>query len=295
VKVCRSCRRRFEASTWVCPACGHAPDYNQQFVDLTPRDSKPNASIGQVDVSEIADLEDTHPWFRSRADLVAWAMQRFCPNAGSFLDVGCGAGLILRTLSHRYPNLVLSGGDPCLVSLCCAESRVPGASLFRLDAQSIPFESEYDVVGAFDVLEHILDDRGALSQMRQAARPGGSLLVTVPQHPFLWSPFDEYSGHVRRYTRQGLVDKAREAGWEVVYATSFVSLLLPVIVSSRVLFRGGLRKDPLREMRLRGPLNSLVRGVLSGEQFLIRCGVRFPMGSSLLLVGRRLEAADAEG
>jgi len=295
VKACPSCSARFETDNWTCPACGYMPRSDRHFPDLMLIHAETNVGDAHLAPSTIAALEAAHPWFRSRAALITWAMGRFCNEGRSFLDVGCGTGLVLQRLSRRYPDISLSGGDPSVEALRCAESRVPGATLFRLDARSLPFDSEFDAVGAFDVLEHIHDDRTALSQMRQAVRPGGSLLLTVPQHPFLWSPFDEYSGHVRRYTRRGLLSRVREAGWEVVYTTGFVSLLLPALVLSRVLLRGGLRKAPLREMHMAGPLGSLTSAVLCGERFLIRCGVRFPAGSSLLMVARRPEAGDAEG
>jgi hypothetical protein len=80
-----------------------------------------------------------------------------------------------------------------------------------------------------------------------------------------------------------------------VYTTSFVSLLLPALALSRVLLRGSLRKEPLREMHLPGSLGGLARAALRGERLLIERGVRFPAGSSRLLVARRPEAGDAEG
>jgi SAM-dependent methyltransferase len=59
------------------------------------------------------------------------------------------------------------------------------AVLFQMDARKIPFESEFDVIGAFDVLEHIEEDEKALAQIFHAVLPGGGLILTVPQHRFL--------------------------------------------------------------------------------------------------------------
>ena len=104
---------------------------------------------------------------------------------------------------------------------------MPDAELLEVDARRLPFEAEFDVVGAFDVLEHIEEDERALIEMHAALRPGGGLVVTVPQHPALWSAVDEYSRHVRRYRRSELLTKLRDSGFEVIHWTSFVSLLLP--------------------------------------------------------------------
>ena len=86
--------------------------------------------------------------------------------------------------------------------------RVPDAALMRMAARRIPFDGEFDVVGAFDVIEHIEDDRAVLREMHRAAVPGGGILLTVPQHPFLWSEFDRQARHVRRYTAPELREKA---------------------------------------------------------------------------------------
>ena len=90
-----------------------------------------------------------------------------------------------------------------------------------MDARRIPFEREFDVVGAFDVLEHIVEDEDVLGQMFKATRPGGGLLVTVPQHPFLWSASDEHAMHQRRYSRAELRRKV-----ERLVSRSSESLLL---------------------------------------------------------------------
>ena len=76
-----------------------------------------------------------------------------------------------------------------------------------MDARRIPYEAEFDVIGAFDVIEHIYEDAAVLQQMHRAVRPGGGIIVTVPQHRFLWSKQDEFSCHFRRYTRGELMSK----------------------------------------------------------------------------------------
>ncbi len=77
--------------------------------------------------------------------------------------------------------------------------------MLQFDACAIPYKAEFDVIGAFDVIEHIEEDTAALTQMYQALKPGGGLLITVPQHRFLWSAVDEMSYHKRRYHRNELI------------------------------------------------------------------------------------------
>ena len=94
---------------------------------------------------------------------------------------------------------------------------MPGVTLFQMDARFVPFEEEFDVIGAFDALEHIKEDEDVLREIFRATKEGGGIILTVPQHPFLWSQMDEISHHYRRYTRRGLIDKVQRAGFEVVY------------------------------------------------------------------------------
>ena len=155
-------------------------------------------------------------------------------------------------------------------------------------AEDLPFADEFDVVGAFDVLEHIEDDHGALRALARAARPGGGVVVAVPQHPWLWAAADVASGHHRRYRRRELVSAAAAAGLDVVRVTSFVSLLLPLLLLSRLRHR---RPDPsydvVREIDIGRAANGVLDAVMRVEAALLRRGVALPAGGSLLLVARR--------
>ena len=142
------------------------------------------------------------------------------------------------------------------------------------------------MVGAFDVLEHIDDDEEALARMLRAARPGGGVLVLVPQHPWLWSEHDEAVEHRRRYTRKELTSKAERAGIDIVEVTSFVTSLLPAMAVSRAIDRVRKKTDPVANLEP-GPLNRVFEVALDGERKLIERGVSLPFGGSLMLVGRK--------
>ena len=112
--------------------------------------------------------------------------------------------------------------------------------------------------------------------------------MTVPQHRFLWSIVDEYSFHKRRYTRKELVKKVKDAGFQVVYATSFVSFLLPLMLLSRIR-RQKTRDnfDPVAELKINPCLNMIFENVLAIERTFIKCGFPFYAGGSLLLIAKR--------
>ena len=187
---------------------------------------------------------------------------------------------MLAGLREAFPGLRLVGSELFVEGLEIARRRLPDVELVALDALEMPFDGEFDVVGAFDVLEHVEEDERALAGMRRALRPDGGLLLLVPQHPRLWSEMDVVARHVRRYTRRELVAKVEHAGFDVVETSSFVSALLPAMVLSRGV-RRALRRpyDPIAELHP-GALNGVFERVLDGERKLIERGVSLPAGGS---------------
>ena len=233
-----------------------------------------------------AALQDGNYWFESRSALIIWALQRYFPDARSFLDVGCGTGFVLAGIHRAMPNLALAGTDFLDEGLAIARQRVPSATFALGNAQDLGVAGHFDVVGAFDVLEHIDDDLAVLRRMHAATSPGGGLLVAVPQHPWLWSSADDQAQHVRRYTRRELVDRVRAAGFTVLRTTSFVSLLLPLMAASRWRDARKTRGPAASELYVPRLVNTALSSVLTLERGLIRAGISFPAGGSLFLVAR---------
>ena len=125
--------------------------------------------------------------------------------------------------------------------------------------------------------------------MFQALKPGGGIAITVPQHPWLWSSADDHACHVRRYKVDELRQKVQRAGFKLAYETSFVSLLLPAMLASRL---GKQRKKAdeadLSELRLPSWLNAVFETIMNLERLLIRAGLRFGLGGSRLLVATKI-------
>jgi SAM-dependent methyltransferase len=234
----------------------------------------------------LARVEERSFWFRARNRLVVSTLARHFPEARSFLEVGCGSGVVLAALRDAFPALRLVGGELYVEGLDVARRRLPDVELVELDARELPYQGEFDVVGAFDVLEHVDEDETVLAQMVRAARGGGGILVLVPQHPWLWSEHDVIVEHRRRYTRSELVAKAERAGIEIVQVTSFVASLLPAMAVSRLVDRVRKTTNPIANLEP-GPLNAVFERALDAERRLIERGVSLPFGGSLMLAGRR--------
>lgn len=270
-----------------CGALRGEPD-SCAACDASPQADGPSAGYDAALFATMASLEAESFWFTSRNELIAWALATYHGELTSFLEVGCGTGFVLRGLAERFPHLALWGSELFAEGLVFAQRRVPSATLLQMDARSIPFRERFDAVGAFDVLEHIDDDDRVLREMYAALRPGGLLLLSVPQHRWLWSPADDIAHHVRRYTARELPAKVSAAGFDVLRSTSFVSLLLGPLAVSRwaARWRQG-DYDPGAEMRLPRFVNRALGTTMAAERALIRRGVNFGAGGSRLVVARR--------
>jgi SAM-dependent methyltransferase len=278
----------FASDAWKCPDCGWEPVQEDGFLSFAPHLSQTNDGMNAGDFRQLQTLEAGHFWFRSRNRLLQWAFGHFFPDASSFLEIGCGTGFVLSGLHEKFPGVRMAGSEIYTDGLRFAEQRLPGVKLFQMDARKLPFDLEFDVIGAFDVLEHIEEDELVLGGLFRASRPGGGLMLTVPQHRFLWGNVDEYARHKRRYTRPELVGKVHRAGFEVAQVTSFVSLLLPLLLLSRwKRDRPGTCFDPLAEYRIGSLTNRILETTLALERALITRGFSFPAGGSLLLVARK--------
>jgi SAM-dependent methyltransferase len=287
MKICLVCNHRFDATSWRCPRCQAAPPEAGGILLFAPSLAKGNSDFKVEWFSDLAALENGHFWFRNRNRLLVWALRTYFPTARRFLEIGCGTGFVLSGLGQAIPTLELAGSELFLDGLTFARERLPGVPLYQMDAHRIPFEAEFDVLGAFDVLEHIDEDQAVLRQMYQATRIGGGVLLTVPQHPSLWSTVDDRSCHKRRYTRRELVSKVESAGFKVCRVTSFVTLLLPVLWLSRRRSSEVGTGDRFREYPMSPTVNRVLEAILTIETCFIRGGGSLPAGGSLLLVAKR--------
>ncbi len=209
MKVCFSCNSHFENSDWRCPACGVMPAKRDGFFAFAPEIADESNGFESTFFETLFSIEAGNFWFESRNRLVIWALQHYFPamtGPTRFLEIGCGTGFVASSIHRAFPAIDLVGSEVFSQGLTYAQQRLPDATLLQMDARKIPFAEEFDFVGIFDVLEHIMEDKLVLSQIFQALKPGAGLIITVPQHRFLWSVVDEYGHHCRRYT-------PTEPGW----------------------------------------------------------------------------------
>lgn len=292
MKLCLACQKPYDGLAWICSSCGNTPAERSGFLAFAPELADRNDGFNPEFFQLMVAVEPRHFWFVMRNLILMDVMRKYFPDPGKVLEMGCGTGFVLSGLRAAFPQAHLSGSDIFTEGLVFTARRVPGAFLFQMDARRIPFREEFNLIGAFDVLEHIEEDEAALAQMYQACKPGGGIVLTVPQHRWLWSRVDDFAHHKRRYTRTELIEKTARAGFRIEYATSFVSLLLPLMLASRGLKKSGADMDEQMEavgLKVSKLTNAVLGAIMQIERGLINLGLSFPFGGSLLLVARKPE------
>lgn len=289
MKLCLTCSARFKSSEWYCRLCGDVPTIIDGFPAFAPELAQASEGFRSEYFSQLAGVEERNFWFRARNRLILWALGRYYPRARTMLEIGCGTGQVLAGIRQAVPSLTLFGSEVLSVGLAFSAARVPTATFFQMDARHIPFDEEFDVIGAFDVIEHIQEDEEVLRQAHRALCPKGGLLLTVPQHQFLWSRQDETACHYRRYEAGELAAKVTRAGFVIERMTSFVSTLLPLMFVSRYRKRrADIAFDAMGELRMGRLTNLLLERVLDVERAVISAGINMPLGGSLLMIARKV-------
>jgi SAM-dependent methyltransferase len=156
------------------------------------------------------------------------------------LDLGSATGgntLHIQSMGHKVTSAEYS-------EIGAAIQRSKGIFVIQCDARNLPFDTScFDSVVCLDVLEHIVEDELATREIFRVLKPGGSFLISVPEDPKLWSAHDVSVNHVRRYSKDVLVNLILESGLTVREVWSTLVYLRPAIVFARKFSRvSDLRK-----------------------------------------------------
>lgn len=235
--------------------------------------------------AKIFSIEERLWWYQGRRAVCFKLLDRYLPARRDLriLDVGCGTGLNLQRLK-QYGDA--QGVDMSTEALeFCRQRGVNNVILHEAD--ELPFEDEsFDLVTAFDVIEHIDDDSAALREFKRVIRPGGTLLVYTPALPWMYGEHDRLVHHKRRYMLNELRAKIEGAGYQLLHGSYVNFFILPVVVFARLvhlLFPGKQH----REMDVPPePFNWFFSQLSIWESRLVMHSV-LPIGLSLAAVARK--------
>jgi SAM-dependent methyltransferase len=291
--VCPRCRGPLEAEEDArrCPVCAVRYPERDGILELV---AGPRGAPGFDPhyFEALARMEQEHFWWLARRELILDVLRRGVPDLArrGLFDIGCGSGGLLHFLA--LSGVPVAGAcDAYLESLQIVRRRLEAPLVLFDPGRLPPLGRGLDLVGLFDVLEHVDDDAGMLRWIADVLRPGGFLILTVPAHPFLFDEMDEIAHHRRRYRRGELRRKLQAAGLAVTVLTHFMAPLVPLMMAARALGRAvaGRTHTALErrtfEAKVIPGLNPLMLAVLRGERFWLR-RTPLPFGTSLLALAR---------
>lgn len=231
---------------------------------------------------QMAELDERHWWYRARREVLEALIRRVArpPKDAKILEIGCGTG-------HNFAMLSSFGHVDALE----LDEQVRGFAEKRLgrEIMSAPLpelagvpDEGYDLIGAFDVIEHIDDDLAGVASIAAKLKPGGKFVMTVPAHAWMWSAHDVVNHHKRRYSKRALKRLIEGSPLKLESIGYFNSLLFPAAVAERLASKARGKQDA--ELKLpSAPLNAALERTFATERHLIG-RVPLPPGLSLYAV-----------
>lgn len=242
------------------------------------------------------EYERSHWWFLNRSKIIENIARKnvFRDTPLRILNIGVATGASTQML-EKYGTVVSVEYDKDCFEFV---SGVLKGTVLNASITELPFEADaFDLVCAFDVIEHVEDHQLAVNEMYRVCKPGGHVYVTVPAYMSLWSKHDVINHHVRRYTRKNLTALFTELRGRKITSTYFNSLLFPPIYLFRVIStlirppRAAEQEssdfDVIQSKSIAGKLiNAILGGIFSIEVVLLKF-LRFPAGVSILFLFRK--------
>lgn len=248
--------------------------------------------MNREQIAEMYELESGHWWFWSKRRVMRGLLRDRLQRPGQrapgrdlrILDIGCGAGANALELSAFG---AVTASDRSLDALAYVRSR--GVErVVAAEAPRLPFaDASFDLVTAYDVIEHVEDDRGFVRELARVLAPGGTLAVHVPAWPSLWSGHDVALDHKRRYTRPGLRQLLERSGLRIERLSwTNCAIFVPVAASRWLRNRFGTGDDSANLGVVPAPVNALLRAVGRVEAALAST-TGLPFGVSLAAIATR--------
>ncbi|MEY4111278.1 MAG: hypothetical protein RLZZ46_1634 [Bacteroidota bacterium] len=236
---------------------------------------------------EYYTIERNHWWFRVRAEMLMQkaAILMSGKEQPKILNIGAATGHSSQLLNKLGTVKSVEFDKDCFEFT----KNLPDIDIVNASITSLPFpDACFDLVCAFDVIEHVKDDELAWNEMYRVCKPGGKIMLTVPAFMFLWSEHDIINHHERRYVKKQLLNVAAKGN--TLYCSYFNTILFLPIAAFRMLknlfFGKPLAENAKSDFSGSGNrlADKILYSIFSLEKPLIKAERSLPFGLSLILV-----------
>ena len=241
---------------------------------------------------EYYTLEREGWWFKARLSILESYCKDLAVNTNiKILNVGAATGATSEMLS-RYGEVTSLEYD----KFCCEFLKVKtGIEAINASLTELPFKNNtYDLICAFDVIEHIEDHEKALDEIYRVLRPHGKYFLTVPAFQSLWSNHYVVNHHYRRYTKKKFNSLISNSNLKIDYSTYFnFWLLIPISIARFILNiiprkkkenSSGSDNEIMKSSKV---INAILFSIFHSEKYLLNNNVKFPFGVSIMTIGHK--------
>lgn len=290
--VCTNCnlgRLKEDKAGLFCDNCGYVLESKNgvlSFIDWNEED----LYYDKEGIEFLKKFESDHFWFRLRKELILSKFLKYFAPDSKVLELGSGTGDI--ALSLKKLGYDVSIGEFHLNGLkYAAQNGIKKA--YQLDILKNPFKNHFDVVGFFDVLSHIEDEKKAVKNIVDSVSIGGYVIGTFPAHQWLWYRGDRViNNHKKRYETEEIKGLFEDAGVKTIEAKTFFIGLLPILFIRSLLKKddGSCVKEHEKK-ELNASINPIMNKIfyyfLKLELLLLK-KFSFKIGGSILYIGQKI-------